>query len=143
MLRILNGRLLAVLVVAGALTACDDSTTPTTPTTPAPTVTQTFAGTLIQNGAATHSFDVTAAGAVKATLKAVGTDNTLVVGFSIGNWIAATSSCSVVLANDAATGGSVLSGTMTGAGSLCLRMYDVGNIAANAPAGYTVDIEHP
>ena len=140
--RLLTLRLLTVLLLALAVSACDDDT-PTTPTTTPPSVTDTFTGAITQNGATTHSFNVSTSGTVKATLKTVGADNTLVVGFSLGTWNTVTESCSVVLANDAATAGAVLQGTMTGTGTLCLRMYDVGNVVAPAGAAYSVDIEHP
>jgi hypothetical protein len=140
--RLLTPRVLAVLLLAFAVSACDDDVS-TTPTTPTPSVTDTFTGAITQNGASTHSFNVSTSGTVKATLKTVGADNTLVVGFSLGTWNTVTESCSVVLANDAATAGAVLQGTMTGTGTLCLRMYDVGNVVAPAGAPYSVDIEHP
>jgi hypothetical protein len=142
MQRLLNSRVLAVLLLAFAVSACDDDT-PISPTPETPIVTDTFSGAITPNGAATHSFNVAAAGAVRATLKTVGSDNTLVVGFSIGTWNTVTSSCSVVLANDAATAGAVLQGTMTGTGTLCLRMYDVGNVVAADGAPYSVEIDHP
>lgn len=140
MQRVLIGRVLPVLLLACLAAACDDEATPTTPTTPT-AVTDTFSGVVAQNGAETHSFAVSAAGAVTATLKAIGDDNTLVVSFSLGNWSG--SACSVVLANDQATGGAVLSGTMTGAGNLCARVGDVGNIEAGKTAKYTIEVVHP
>jgi hypothetical protein len=122
-------------VVAG----CDDDIT-TTPITPTLPVTETFSGQVEQNGATTHNFDVSRGGAVVATLKTVGDDNTLVVSFSLGTWTGA--ACSVVLANDAATGGAILTGTMTGTGTLCARVSDVGNIGT-APVPYTIEVLHP
>ena len=44
--------------------------------------TDSFAGAVAQNGASTHTFEVAAGGPVKATLKQIGTDNTLVVGLT-------------------------------------------------------------
>ena len=136
----LNKRLPGVLLLAFALAACDDSTTPTTPTDPT-IVTETFTGTVTQNGASTHKFKTTAAGAVKATLKQIGADNTLVVGFALGTQV--NEACNVVLANDLATGNAVLQGTMTAAGDLCVRIYDVGNVASGAAAAYSVEVVHP
>jgi hypothetical protein len=141
MLRAFSLRILAVAILAGAVAACDDDTTPTTPTGPAPTVTDTFTGSIGPNGSSTHNFTTAAAGPVTATLKTIGTDNTLVVSFQLGNWSG--TACSIVLGNDAATGGHVLSGTMTGAGNLCVRVGDVGNIAAGASASYSVEVVHP
>ena len=137
---VFNKKSLVIVLLACAVVACDDDPTPTTPT-PNPTVTETFAGTIAANGAATHSFSVSASGTVRATLKAIGADNTLVVSFALGNWFA--DACSIVLARDDATGAAVLSGTMTGAGTLCVRVSDIGNIQQGQTAAYTVEIEHP
>ena len=140
MLRVFKGRLMAVVLLAFFAAACDDDTV-TTPITPTVPKTESFSGVVTQNGAQTHNFDAGGAGAVTATLKAIGTDNTLVVSFALGTWTG--SACSVVLANDAATGGSVLTGTMTGIGTLCARVADVGNVSAGAGATYTIEVVHP
>jgi hypothetical protein len=103
----------------------------------------TFSGSIGQNGAQTHTFTTTSGGEVRATLKELTPDSALVIGFSMGNWDPATSVCHTALSNDAATGGSLLTGSMTaGGGSVCVRIYDVGNIPAT-PAGYTVEVVHP
>jgi hypothetical protein len=143
MLRYLHRTLLAVAVLPLALAAaaCEDGSEPPTAPTPPNPVTETFSGTVNQNGASTHDFAVGGSGTVTATLKTIGADNTLVVGFSLGNWTG--TACSIVLAKDDATGGTVLSGTMTASGNLCVRVYDVGNVAANVPAAYSVEITHP
>ena len=104
-------------------------------------MTETFTGAITQNSTSIQSFATQRAGTVTATLKAVAPDGALVVGFSLGNWTG--TACQVMLDNNAATGGAVLSGTSSGAGDLCLRMYDVGNIVAPASATYTVEIVHP
>lgn len=140
MLRLLSKRFPVVLLLAFALAACDDSTSPTNPSEPV-FVTDTYTGSVTQNGAATHAFKTTGAGAVTATLKQIGADNTLVVGFALGTFV--NDACNVVLANDVATGDAVLKGTMTGAGDLCVRVYDVGNVAAGTTAAYTVEVTHP
>jgi hypothetical protein len=134
----LQTMLFVALVAAGAA-ACDDER-PETPNTPTPSVTVTFQGTVPQNGAQTHQFTTAGSGTVTATLKELSPDNTLVIGFSLGNWTGA--ACQIVLANDTATGGAVLTGTMSGIGNLCVRMHDVGNISTT-PAVYTVEIVHP
>ena len=133
-------RLLLVVIVAAGVAGCDDEA-PTAPTPPAP-VTETFAGSVPPNGAQTHSFATAGSGTVTATLKSITPDPALVIGFSLGNWNPTSSTCQIVLANDAATGGTVLTGTMSGIGNLCVRVYDVGNIAGN-PAAYTVEVVHP
>lgn len=139
--------ILSSLVVRGLLVgllgcgvaACDDEV-PTGPNNPTAPVTVTFTGNVTQNGAQTHSFATGGSGTVTATLKDVAPNAELVIGFSLGNWNG--SSCQIILAKDAATVGAVLTGTMSGIGELCLRVYDVGNIS-NTPATYTVEVVHP
>lgn len=134
-------RLLLVIAVAGGVTACDDET-PTSPTTPPAPVTETFSGSVTQNGAQTHSFSTASSGTVTATLKEVTLPGGAAsIGFSLGTLSG--TSCLIALANDVATGGAVLTGTMTGAGNLCVRMYDVGTLAPALPATYTVEVVHP
>jgi hypothetical protein len=140
MYRQLAARLLLVAFLAAGVAACDDEL-PTTPTGPTDPVTETFAGTLSANGAATHNFRANGSGTVTATLRTIGPSNTLVVGFSMGTWTGTV--CSVVLANDAATGNSFHTGTMSAAGDLCVRVYDVGNIASGSTANYSIEVVHP
>jgi hypothetical protein len=143
MLRQWIGRIvLAVLVplVAAGVAACDEET-PTAPTPPDP-VTESFTGSVIQNGAQTHSFSTAGGGTVTATLRDVAPDSAIVIGFSLGNWSTTTSTCQIVIAKDTAVNGDSLGGTMSGIGSLCVRVYDVGNIGAT-PTTYRVEVTHP
>lgn len=131
---------LAALTLSLALAACgsDEPTTPTTPTTPT-AVTETYADTLGRNGARTHNFSSAASGTVTATLTTLGPDSALVIGFSLGTWNG--SSCQIVLAKDDATQGTVLTGGVSSFGSLCVRIYDVGNIIV--PINYEITVVHP
>ena len=141
MVRVFNKRLFAIVLLACLAAACDDDN-PTLPNTP--TVlpkTESFSGVVTQNGAQTHNFDTGAAGAVTAVLKNVGADNTLIVSFALGTWTG--TACSIVLANDAATGGAILTGTMTGIGTLCARVGDVGNVPSGPGVAYTIEVVHP
>ena len=127
-------------VLAMGMAGCDDEV-PTAPTGSSNPVTENFSGSVTQNGAQTHTFSTAASGEVRATLKELSPDSSLVLGFSLGNWNPTTSACQIVLANDAATGGSLLTGSMSGIGNLCVRVYDVGNIARAVT--YTVEVVHP
>ena len=135
-------RHLLVLALAAALgaAACgdDDNTTPTTPTTPA-TTTDIFPGTLTQNGGVTHSFVTARSGTVQATLTSVAPDSTLILGFSLGTWNG--NACQSVIAKDNAIQAAVLVGTANSAGTLCVRIYDVGNLTE--PVTYQIDVVHP
>jgi len=134
-------RPLAFAVVV-TLVACgdDDLQNPTSPT-PAPTVTETFSGTVNQNGAATHNFSSQASGTVTATLTTLAPDSSLVVGLALGTWNG--SVCQQILPNDRATQGTVITGGVSSFGSLCVRIYDVGNIPAGQPASYEITVVHP
>jgi hypothetical protein len=111
------------------------------PTTPDPViVTETFTGTLNINGAATHNVFTGATGTVTATLTSLGETAPAKVGFSMGTLAGAT--CTVVLHNDNAVVTSALSGTVsTLAGTLCIRVYDVGSLTETVP--YTFTVTHP
>ena len=139
MVRGLNGRLFAIVLLACLAAACDDNT-PTIPTNPVLPKTETFTGEVTPERLARRTTSTSGAGAIIATLKAIGSDNTLVVSFALGTWTGA--ACSIVLANDAATGGAILTGTMTGPGTLCARVGDRQHRGRCRPA-YTIEVTHP
>jgi hypothetical protein len=130
--------LLAAAIVAGG---CDNDVG-TTPTEPPPTTTDTFTGTLNVNGAATHTFPIAAAGTVTATLTEVTPDNTVAVGFALGTWNASASTCQQVIPKDDALQGQILTGNVSGVGTLCVRLYDPGS-KLTGPVAYTVTVVHP
>ncbi|MEO6213218.1 MAG: hypothetical protein ABIP65_06285 [Vicinamibacterales bacterium] len=137
MRRTLSGILvLAAIMSSGCDNAIENATTPTTP---APTVTETFTGNINVNGAATHTFVITAAGTVTATVTEITPVNTVVVGFSLGTWNG--SSCQAVISKDNAVQTNVLTGTAAGQGLLCTRLYDVGKLTE--AIGYTLTVVHP
>lgn len=132
---------LRFLALAFALgTAACGSSTPTTstPTTPV-TVTDTFAGTLTANGAASYTFTTAASGAVTATLTTLAPDSTLIVGIALGTWNG--NACQIVLSKDSATQLSFLIGQASQASTFCVRIYDVGNVTD--PATYEMQVNHP
>jgi len=131
--------LLLLPLSAIVVTACSDSTTTSTTPTSIVTTTETFTGTLTKNGAVTHQFSVTSRGTVTATLTKVDPDSTVAIGVSLGTWNGTT--CQIILANDAATVGNGVLGTVSGVGNLCLRVYDVGKLTTSE--SYSVDVVHP
>jgi hypothetical protein len=58
----------------------------------------------------------------------------------MGTWDGVT--CRVVLANDLAVASSTLTGTTASPASLCIRLYDLGNLKSESLA-YTVQVVHP
>ena len=132
-----------LLIFAVLLTAACSSNNATT-TTPTPTtpvaITETFVGTLAPNQLAhTHTFAVPNAGTVTATLSSLTPDTTLVIGLSLGTWNG--TACQVVLANDQATQGTTITGTISAAGNLCVRVYAVGTIPQVET--YQINATHP
>lgn len=142
MRRLIPGLLLVAVLATSAAGCGDDTngtvTTPTTTTTTQTTVTEPpFTGTLRTNGAATVAFLATAGGTITATLTSLsGSQN---IGLSIGTWSG--SACQIVVANDNAAQAAAVSGTVTAAASLCVRVYDPGRLTA--PADFNVTIVHP
>lgn len=134
-------RTLAAFVLVAASTACDDAG-PTTPDDPDPDVTpftETFSGILNRNGALTFPFNATAKGTATATLSSILPDNTVPLGFAMGTWNGTT--CNLVISNDNASENTVIAGTVGSAGSLCLRIYDIGRVATTAK--FTIFVVHP
>ena len=131
--------LAALLALGLAAPACSKSTTsPTTTTTTTTSYTDTFTGTLNRNGATNFQFSVAAAGAVFATLTSVA-DTTTADGLSLGMWNG--TSCNVVLGNDAEMKATTVTGSVTGVGTLCARVYDVGKVTN--PLDYQISVVHP
>jgi hypothetical protein len=129
---------LAVLF-AVATSGCGDDPVeiPTTPTPP--TISETFSGTLTINAAATHQFSSTTAGTVTVTLQAIGPNPETVMGLSLGTWNG--NACAIVLANDRATIGVSIVGTVSTVGQLCARVYDIGEFVE--PTDYEIVVVHP
>jgi hypothetical protein len=138
MLRPIRSLTLVTLVLALAACGDDDLVNPTDPTPP-PTFTETFSGTVTRNGAATHTFTTQASGTVTATLTTLAPDSTLIVGMSLGTWNG--TACQLVITKDDATQGSVLTGGVSSLGSLCVRIYDVGNVVDSI--AYDITVVHP
>jgi hypothetical protein len=134
-----------VLILAAALMAggCSESTavTPTTPTAPAPTITETFTGTIGPNGAHTYPFS-SGSGTVTLTLTSVRPDKTKPLGISIGTWSGTACTVGTGLFNDAATEGTTITGNVTAFGLLCVRIYDGAGLIT-APTTYIVTVIHP
>ena len=130
---------LAVLALGGA--GCDngDDTTEDPTTTPSPTITETFAGSITTNGAATFTFPTTASGSVTATLRSLTPVTTIQVSLALGTWNGV--SCQIVLTNDRAGQGGSITGNVSGAGTLCVRISDIGQISGTTT--FEVVVVHP
>jgi hypothetical protein len=127
--------------LALGLSACaeDDEILPPS-TGNSPTTTDTFSGTLTPNGADTEPFSVAAFGNVVATITKLEPDTTVVVGLSLGTWNG--SACTVVTANDKAVQGTIVSAQASGAGRLCVRIFDAAGTLPE-PTTYELTVVHP
>lgn len=130
--------LFALAAAACGDSAADSAASPTSPTVTTPIVTETFSGTLPRNGATTWPFTTAAAGTVTATLTTVSPNGTA-IGLSLGTWNG--SACQIIIANDRAVVGTVVTGAVTAAGSLCVRTHDATGLPG--PADYVVTVVHP
>ena len=130
----------AIALATLGITACDgEDPAPTTPTVPTPNVTETFAGSININGAATFTFPTTTGGTVNATLRSLTPVTTVQVSLALGTWNGV--NCQVVLNNDRATQGGSITGNVSGAGTLCVRISDIGQLTQQT--GFEIVVVHP
>ena len=114
------------------------------PTTPDPVfVTETFTGTLNINGGATHNVFTSAhRHRVSATLTSLGDNPPAKVGFSMGTLGCGGTSARWSWPTTTRSSQATVTGTVsTLAGSLCVRVYDVGALTESVP--YTFTVSHP
>lgn len=131
---------LVLLVAAAAGCSSDDEALfGPTPVIPDPT-TVVVSGSVTPNGAFTHPFVSQSFGTVTATVVTLGPDPEAVIGVALGTWNGVV--CQIILANDQATQGTVVTGNVTSVGSLCLRVFDA---RGTLPGTATFDIQlvHP
>lgn len=150
--RWLHAATLVAAVAGSALTivACDDSSstatspssTSSTTTVAGPTTTELFAGRVSVSGSSFYSFSVVENGTVNVTLAEVGgagVPSTVWLGVGIGT--PGGEDCSTSAAVNTAAGSAVhLTGTYA-PGVYCVRVWDIGNLAA--VAAFNVTIAHP
>jgi hypothetical protein len=131
-----------VLAALGAVAACSDTVTPLTPTSA--TITETYSGTLIPASAGVFSFTTLTGGSVTATLATLGPDSTKTVGFSLGTFVTATNTCTVIMDNTAATQAFAFNAQTSSIGVYCVRIYDNGSTTTdNIPYTFTITVSHP
>ncbi|HEX5070967.1 MAG TPA: hypothetical protein VFV78_12195 [Vicinamibacterales bacterium] len=140
-MRRLSGGVALVLTLALGSAGCDNNIDlPTTPNTPVDTVTESFAGSITPNGAVSYFFASTAAGGMTATILTLTPDSSVILGLSIGTWNGF--SCQSVISNERATQGTTVSGNVSGAGTLCVRIFDSGG-AMPASSKFEIVVVHP
>lgn len=135
-------------LVAGAGCGKNNPTSPTTTDTTTTTpvadasVSETFSGTLPVGGYRFYSFDVPSNGTVTATLNSVGggpVPTTVWIGLGVG--VPDGTDCPTELSLNTQSGDGPQISTTLAAGTHCVRVYDIGNLAS--PASFAVTISHP
>ena len=134
--------ILAALSVAA--NACGGSSTTSAPSPTATLSTETFTGSIGQNGTHVHTFTVAASGyTLLVGYTSLDPSSVTALGVGLGAWDSATSTCGLNLTqNDSARSGSTAISGTANAGAYCLRVYDGGNIGANVTASYSVQVQH-
>jgi hypothetical protein len=126
-----------VVLGTALLSAACSPTVPAAPTFVAPTIVQSFTGTLTVLGTNQHPFSVGQVGGIKVTLSSV--DPAASIRIGIGSISGPT--C-LVLTSVLADPGKApqLSGTATVTGNFCVSVSDPGTLAE--PVNYTIDLIH-
>lgn len=138
---------LAAIALAALVSACGStSSTPAlTTTAPTPTVvTETFTGSVAQNGTAVFNFSVANSGyGLLAGYTSITPASVAALGLGIGAWDASTQTCGLnQMQNDVSRSGSTAITGTAGAGSFCVRVYDAGNLTPDVTASFTVQVQH-
>jgi hypothetical protein len=131
--------LAVALTVALAAAGCSDPAVPAAPTPVAPTITDTFTGTLLQLETNSHPFAVQQVGGIKVTISSVQPSAAVQIG--IGTPSSASGTCLVLSSlTVVASEGAQISGTATVSGNFCVAVADVGNLVE--PVNYTITVLH-
>ncbi len=132
---------MVALAALGATAAgCEETTTPPTQEPTPPVVTERFSGVITPTGALTFNFSAAVAGAVQATLSALGQDGTT-MSLSHGTWNPGAGACPIVNAADNIGVGNSVTAQASVAGALCARLADVGKLAGSTT--FEITIQHP
>jgi hypothetical protein len=137
-------RIVPLALALAVATGCsnNNSSTPTTPTTPPNTISETFGpGPVTPNGTNTWQFAVSNPGTVTVQLLTISPDSSVLLGISLGVWNGTSCPAMASIADDQATQGTVLTGTLSVAGNLCVRVFDVGGLTQTE--NVTIVVNHP
>ena len=128
----------SVLILAcAAVAGCAEDEIPTTPVETPVQINESFEGSIILNGAATHVFGTERAGQATVNLTSLSPDSAAVVSFMFGTWNG--QYCQVILVKDDATTAQNLIGNAS-QGSFCVRIADIGRLTA--PTSYVITVSH-
>lgn len=130
----------AVLLAAAlSSSACSDPVVPSAPTPAAPTILDTFTGTLQVNGSNSHPFAVQQVGGIRVSITQIDPSSAVSVG--VGTPSTTSGQCLAISSLTAvALPGTQISGTATITGNFCIAVIDVGNLVE--PVSYTITVLH-
>ena len=141
-MRRLTGVTLMVSLALGAAGCDNNISLPTNPSGPVETITESFAGSITPNGAVTYFYNSTAAGNMTATILTLKPDSTVAVGLAIGTWDVIQNKCQTVISNERASQGSTVTGQVSAAGSLCVRIFDTSGTLTGT-SQFEIIVVHP
>jgi hypothetical protein len=131
--------LAAALTLAIAAAGCSDPELPVTPTPVAPTISDTFTGTLTQFGANSHPFAVQQVGGIRVVVTSVEPSAAIQIG--VGTPSTASGACLTLSSTiSVASPGFQIAGTATVVGNFCVSVSDAGNLVE--PVNYTITVLH-
>lgn len=127
------------VAVALTMTACSDPIVPDAPTPVAPTISETFTGTLLQGGSNSHPFSVQQIGGIRVSITKI--DPSAAVSVGVGTPSTASGTCLAISSLTAvASEGTQISGTATITGNFCVAVSDVGNLVE--AVSYSITVIH-
>ena len=122
-----------------SVVGCSDPVVPAAPTPVAPTITETFTGTLLPNGANSHPFSVQQIGGIKLSVTQI--DPSAAISVGVGTPSTTSGQCLAIQSLTAvASPGTQISGTATIVGNFCIDVRDVGNLVESVT--YTIVVLH-
>jgi hypothetical protein len=148
-MRVTTAAILGLMLFGSACSHNSTSTAPSTTSTTtsttaaAPTVSESFTGTLPVGGFRFYSFNIAVNGTVNVTLNSVsgaGVPSTVQLGLGIGTPSGLDCSTTVNVTAGTTAAKPQTTGTF-GPGTFCVRVYDVGNLFA--AANFNITIAHP
>ena len=129
---------LGVILLACAL-ACAGCDLPSG--SPTSSTVDTFAGTLALKGSNIFTFTVPQAGPVSVTLATLSGAPPSGVGLGLGTPSGTTACTLTTSTSTASPGASAQISVSLAAGTFCVELFDVGNLAS--PASFTIQVNHP
>lgn len=119
--------------------ACSDPVVPAAPTPVAPTILETFTGTLLQAGSNSHPFAIQQIGGIKVSITKI--EPSAAVSVGVGTPSTTSGTCLAISSLTAvASTGTQISGTATITGNFCVSVSDAGNLVE--AVSYTITVLH-